>query len=204
MKGQSHERDAGSPPPARRPDTVREERAGVAWLVSVESVRPVGAVQHLGRLVDDHDRPHTVGPELVDVSPNRVAAHGDADQSGIVQAEMLKELADVAAVPRHPLTEDAEPGRDEFEIDLARRALSADLPTPTRIWRATWLAFSSLGSTSTAASIRSTSSKPTGFLTSASVPLPFCNVPVKVDAHAELDVRLRRAHEPHARRAVRP
>ena len=30
---------------------------------------------------------------------------------------------------RHPLTDDAEPGRDEFEIDLARRAIAADLPT---------------------------------------------------------------------------
>jgi putative glutamine amidotransferase len=29
---------------------------------------------------------------------------------------------------RHSSVEDAEPGRDEFEIDLARRALSADLP----------------------------------------------------------------------------
>jgi putative glutamine amidotransferase len=29
---------------------------------------------------------------------------------------------------RHPTIEDAEPGRDEFEIDLARRALAADLP----------------------------------------------------------------------------
>jgi putative glutamine amidotransferase len=29
---------------------------------------------------------------------------------------------------RHPTVEDAEPGRDEFEIDLARRALAADLP----------------------------------------------------------------------------
>ena len=29
---------------------------------------------------------------------------------------------------RHPLTEDAEPGRDEFEIDIARRALASDLP----------------------------------------------------------------------------
>ena len=29
---------------------------------------------------------------------------------------------------RHPSTYDAEPGRDEFEIDLARRALEADLP----------------------------------------------------------------------------
>ena len=29
---------------------------------------------------------------------------------------------------RHPSVEDAEPGRDEFEIDLARRAMEADLP----------------------------------------------------------------------------
>jgi putative glutamine amidotransferase len=29
---------------------------------------------------------------------------------------------------RHPTVEDAEPGRDEFEIDLARRARTADMP----------------------------------------------------------------------------
>lgn len=29
---------------------------------------------------------------------------------------------------RHPTVEDAEPGRDEFEIDLARRAMAADVP----------------------------------------------------------------------------
>jgi putative glutamine amidotransferase len=29
---------------------------------------------------------------------------------------------------RHPTVEDAEPGRDEFEIDLARRAVAADVP----------------------------------------------------------------------------
>ena len=29
---------------------------------------------------------------------------------------------------RHPLTHDAEPGRDEFEIDLARRAITGDVP----------------------------------------------------------------------------
>ena len=29
---------------------------------------------------------------------------------------------------RHPTVEDAEPGRDEFEIDIARRAIDADLP----------------------------------------------------------------------------
>ena len=30
--------------------------------------------------------------------------------------------------PRHPTAEDAEPGRDEFEIDLARRAMNHDVP----------------------------------------------------------------------------
>ena len=29
---------------------------------------------------------------------------------------------------RHPLTHDAEPGRDEFEIDIARRAMAGDVP----------------------------------------------------------------------------
>jgi putative glutamine amidotransferase len=29
---------------------------------------------------------------------------------------------------RHPTVDDAEPGRDEFEIDLVRRAMSADVP----------------------------------------------------------------------------
>jgi putative glutamine amidotransferase len=29
---------------------------------------------------------------------------------------------------RHPTVDDAEPGRDEFEIDLARRAMEADIP----------------------------------------------------------------------------
>jgi putative glutamine amidotransferase len=29
---------------------------------------------------------------------------------------------------RHPTTDDAEPGRDEFEIDLARRAMAGDMP----------------------------------------------------------------------------
>src|SRR5690606_16026229 len=29
---------------------------------------------------------------------------------------------------RHPSVHDAEPGRDEFELDLARRAMDSDLP----------------------------------------------------------------------------
>ena len=32
------------------------------------------------------------------------------------------------AEDRHPSVEDAEPGRDEFELDLARRAMDADMP----------------------------------------------------------------------------
>jgi len=31
--------------------------------------------------------------------------------------------------PRHPTVSDAEPGRDEFELDLARRAIDANVPT---------------------------------------------------------------------------
>jgi gamma-glutamyl-gamma-aminobutyrate hydrolase PuuD len=49
-----------------------------------------------------------------------------------VDAVLLTGGGDVDPVlyhePRHPSVTDAEPGRDEFEIDLARRALSADIP----------------------------------------------------------------------------
>ena len=49
-----------------------------------------------------------------------------------VQGVLLTGGGDVDPVfygeDRHDSVEDAEPGRDEFEIDLARRAMSADLP----------------------------------------------------------------------------
>ena len=42
-------------------------------------------------------------PELVDVRPHGVAAHGGADDDRVVEVEVGQELAEVAAVPRHPL-----------------------------------------------------------------------------------------------------
>jgi len=57
-------------------------------------------------------------------SPRRVV--------GEIQGLLLTGGGDVDPVfygeDRHPTLDDAEPGRDEFEIDLARRAVSADLP----------------------------------------------------------------------------
>lgn len=51
---------------------------------------------------------------------------------GEIQGLLLTGGGDVDPVfykeDRHPTVEDAEPGRDEFELDLARRALDADLP----------------------------------------------------------------------------
>ena len=52
--------------------------------------------------------------------------------SGEIDGLLLTGGGDVDPVfygeDRDPSVEDAEPGRDEFELDLARRALSADLP----------------------------------------------------------------------------
>jgi putative glutamine amidotransferase len=51
---------------------------------------------------------------------------------GEIQGLLLTGGGDVDPVlygeDRHPSVEDAEPGRDEFEIDLARRAMEANLP----------------------------------------------------------------------------
>src|SRR5512145_3558995 len=51
---------------------------------------------------------------------------------GQIQGLLLTGGGDVDPVlygeDRHPTVDDAEPGRDEFEIDLARRAIEADLP----------------------------------------------------------------------------
>jgi len=51
---------------------------------------------------------------------------------GELQGVLLTGGGDVDPVfygeDRHPSTQDAEPGRDEFEIDLARRAMEANLP----------------------------------------------------------------------------
>jgi putative glutamine amidotransferase len=57
-------------------------------------------------------------------SPRKVA--------GEIDALLLTGGGDVDPVfyreERHPSIEDAEPGRDEFELDIARRALAANLP----------------------------------------------------------------------------
>lgn len=57
-------------------------------------------------------------------SPRKVLAE--------VQGVLLTGGGDIDPVfygeDRHPTIEDAEPGRDEFELDLARRAVDADLP----------------------------------------------------------------------------
>src|SRR6476659_2977588 len=51
---------------------------------------------------------------------------------GVLNGVVLTGGGDVDPVlygeERHESVEDAEPGRDEFEIDLARRAVAADLP----------------------------------------------------------------------------
>ena len=65
-------------------------------------------------------------PRVLDVSesPKKVLAE--------IQGLLLTGGGDVDPVfygeDRDPSIEDAEPGRDEFEIDLARRAVEADLP----------------------------------------------------------------------------
>jgi putative glutamine amidotransferase len=60
----------------------------------------------------------------VSESPRKVIAE--------VDAVLLTGGGDVDPVlygeDRHPSVDDAEPGRDEFELDLARRAMAADVP----------------------------------------------------------------------------
>jgi putative glutamine amidotransferase len=64
----------------------------------------------------------------------RVLEVGDSARKvvGEIDGLLLSGGGDVDPVmyreDRHPTVADAEPGRDEFEIDLARRALDADLP----------------------------------------------------------------------------
>ena len=64
----------------------------------------------------------------------RVLETGDSPRKvvGEIDGLLLTGGGDIDPVfygeDRHPAIEDAEPGRDEFEIDLARRAMSVDLP----------------------------------------------------------------------------
>ena len=64
----------------------------------------------------------------------RVLETGDSPRKviGEIDGVLLTGGGDIDPVfygqDRHPAIEDAEPGRDEFEIDLARRAMTAGLP----------------------------------------------------------------------------
>ena len=65
-------------------------------------------------------------PRILEVSDSARKVVGEIDGlvltgGGDVDPVMYRE-------ERHPTVTDAEPGRDEFEIDLARRAMDADLP----------------------------------------------------------------------------
>jgi hypothetical protein len=44
--------------------------SGVGNVVAVEPVRPIGIVQHLRRLVDDHDAAEPTAAELIDGGPD--------------------------------------------------------------------------------------------------------------------------------------
>jgi putative glutamine amidotransferase len=75
----------------------------------------VSSVEHSGaraRVLDVTESPRALMDTL-----DGVLLTGGGDVDPVLYGE-----------PRHPTVEDAEPGRDEFEIDLARRAMEADLP----------------------------------------------------------------------------
>ena len=65
-------------------------------------------------------------PRILDVSESPRKLVGEID--GLVLTGGGDVDPALYGEERHPLTEDAEPGRDEFEVDLARRAMDADLP----------------------------------------------------------------------------
>ena len=75
----------------------------------VESIEQTGAT---ARILDVSESPRKV---LREVDGILLTGGGDVDPVFYGQE-------------RHPANEDAEPGRDEFEIDLARRALAEDMP----------------------------------------------------------------------------
>ncbi len=65
------------------------------------------------RVLKLDDQPETVTREV-----HGLLLTGGADLDPVLYGE-----------PRHPSVEDAERGRDAFELELARRAMAADLPT---------------------------------------------------------------------------
>ena len=90
--------------------------------------RPVIGITRCSRLDDYVASVEQAGgrPRVLEVSESPRKVVGEID--GL----LLTGGGDVDPVlygeERHPTVEDAEPGRDEFEIDLARRAIDADLP----------------------------------------------------------------------------
>ena len=75
----------------------------------LESVRQAGAEP---RVLEFHEEP---GAVLSEVHAVLLTGGGDVDPA-------------LYGEPRHATVQDAEPGRDAFEIELARRALEADVP----------------------------------------------------------------------------
>ena len=90
--------------------------------------KPVIGVTRCSRLDDYLASVEQAGgiPRVLDVG------HSPRQLIGELHGVLLTGGGDVDPVlygaDRHPAVEDAEPGRDEFEIDLARRAASADVP----------------------------------------------------------------------------
>jgi putative glutamine amidotransferase len=94
----------------------------------VSERRPVIGVTSCGKLGDYVKAVEQAGgqPRVLEVS------HSPRDVIGTLDGLLLTGGGDVNPAwygeERHPTLHDAEPGRDEFEIDLARRAVDADLP----------------------------------------------------------------------------
>ena len=94
----------------------------------MSKTRPVIGVTRCSKLEDYVRSVEQAGgtPRVVDVADSPRALVGQVD------AVLLTGGGDVDPAlygqPRHPSVDDAEPGRDEFEIDLVRRAMDADVP----------------------------------------------------------------------------
>ncbi len=86
---------------------------GITWCSSLDDY--VASVESAGgraRILETSDSPRTAVAEI-----DGLLLTGGGDIDPVLYGEQ-----------RHPAVGDAEPGRDEFEIDLARRAMDAGLP----------------------------------------------------------------------------
>jgi putative glutamine amidotransferase len=94
----------------------------------MSKVQPVIGVTRCSKLEDYIQSVERAGgaPRVLDVADSPRAILGQID------AVLLTGGGDVDPAlygePRHESVDDAEPGRDEFEIDLARRSMEADVP----------------------------------------------------------------------------